>query len=307
MVPKFESFMLPYLKFLSDGKSHTLKELADHIADELNLSTDDRVERTKKGSFTKLYDRTQWSGTYLRKALLAESVGRGKYKITARGRELLDTNPSGIDRELLARYPEFVEFTKKKNSPDEGDGSVTVEEGETTPMELMEASYRDMRDELVNDLLAEIKSKSPQFFERLVVKLLVAMGYGGSFEDAASVTKYSHDEGIDGIIKEDRLGLDNIYIQAKRYDTGNVVGRKEIQSFVGALSGKGASKGIFITTSKFTKEASNYKPASHIKIVLMDGEQLANHMIDYNIGVSVRQSFEIKGIDSDFFIEEGLL
>lgn len=129
------------------------------------------------------------------------------------------------------------------------------------------------------------------------------MGYGGSFEDAANVTKYSHDEGIDGVIKEDRLGLDNIYVQAKRYDTGNVVGRKEIQSFVGALSGKGASKGIFITTSKFTKEASTYMPASHIKIVLIDGEQLANYMIDYNIGVSIRQTFEIKGVDSDFFAE----
>lgn len=167
----------------------------------------------------------------------------------------------------------------------------------------METSYKELRDELVNDLLAEIKSQSPLFFERLVIKLLVAMGYGGSFEDATNVTKYSHDEGIDGVIKEDKLGLDNIYIQAKRYDTGNV-GRKELQSFVGALSGKGASKGIFITTSKFTKEASSYKPASHIKIVLIDGEQLANYMIDYNIGVSVRHTFEIKGVDSDFFIED---
>lgn len=303
MVPKFEFFLLPYLKFLSDEKPHTLKELTEYISAELNLSDEDKEERTKKGSFTKLYDRTQWSGTYLRKALLTEAIGRGTYVITKRGLELLSTNPTYIDRKVLAKYPEFFDFIHTKNSVAQDNTISLIEESETTPFELMEASSKELRDELVNDLLAEIKSQSPQFFERLVIKLLVAMGYGGSFEDAANVTKYSHDEGIDGVIKEDRLGLDNIYIQAKRYDTGNV-GRKEIQSFVGALSGKGATKGIFITTSSFTKEAQDYKPASNIKIVLMDGNQLANHMIDYNIGVSVRQIFEVKRIDSDFFTEE---
>ncbi|MDE7397884.1 MAG: restriction endonuclease [Muribaculum sp.] len=303
MVPKFEYFILPYLKFLSDEKPHTLKELTEYIANALNLSMEDREERTKKGSFTKLYDRTQWSGTYLRKALLTEAIGRGKYVITKRGLELLATNPTYIDRMFLYRYPEFVDFAQKKNLQEQNIGLSTIDECATTPFELMETSYNELRDELVNKLLAEIKSQTPQFFECLVIKLLVAMGYGGSFEDAANVTKYSHDEGIDGVIKEDKLGLDNIYIQAKRYDTGTV-GRKELQSFVGALSGKGASKGIFITTSKFTKEAIAYKPASHIKIVLIDGDQLANYMIDYNIGVSIRQTFEIKGIDSDFFTEE---
>lgn len=295
--------MLPYLKYLSDEKPHTLKELTDYIADALNLSQEDREEKTKKGSFTKLYDRTQWSGTYLRKALLTEAIGKGKYIITKRGLDFLETNPTFIDRELLAQFPEFVEFSQKKKTQEHCDDSSLTDDCETTPFELMESSYKELRDELVNRLLAEIKSQSPRFFEHLVIKLLVAMGYGGSFEDAANVTKYSHDEGIDGVIKEDKLGLDNIYIQAKRYDTGTV-GRKEIQSFVGALSGKGASKGIFITTSKFTKEASSYKPASNIKIVLIDGDQLANFMIDYNIGVYIRQSFEIKDIDSDFFTEE---
>ena len=303
MVPKFEYFILPYLELISDGKPHTLKDLTEYIADALNLSSEDREERTKKGSFTKLYDRTQWSGTYLRKALLTESIGRGKYVITQRGLDLLSSNPTYIDRTLLSQYPEFVDFTQKKNPNEQNEDPSVISDCETTPFELMETSYKELRDQLVNDLLAEIKSQSPQFFERLVIKLLVAMGYGGSFEDAANVTKYSHDEGIDGVIKEDRLGLDNIYIQAKRFDTGSV-GRKDIQSFVGALSGKGASKGIFITTSKFTKEASTYKPSSNIKIVLIDGYQLANYMIDYNIGVSVRQTFDIKGIDSDFFTEE---
>lgn len=295
--------MLPYLKYLSDEKPHTLKELTDYIADALNLSQEDREERTKKGSFTKLYDRTQWSGTYLRKALLTEAIGKGKYIITKRGLDFLEANPTFINRELLAQFPEFIEFSQKKKTQEHCDDSSLTDDCKTTPFELMELSYKELRDELVNRLLAEIKSQSPRFFEHLVIKLLVAMGYGGSFEDAANVTKYSHDEGIDGVIKEDKLGLDNIYIQAKRYDTGTV-GRKEIQSFVGALSGKGASKGIFITTSKFTKEASSYKPASNIKIVLIDGDQLANFMIDYNIGVYIRQSFEIKDIDSDFFTEE---
>lgn len=304
MVPKFEYFILPYLKLLSDGKPHTLKELTEYIADALNLSQEDREERTKKGSFTKLYDRTQWSGTYLRKAMLTEAIGKGKYVITKRGLELLEANPTYIDRALLTQYPEFVKFTQKKNTKEDSEGSSATDNSETTPFELMESSYKELRDELVNRLLTEIKTQSPRFFEHLVIKLLVAMGYGGSFEDAANVTKYSHDEGIDGVIKEDKLGLDNIYIQAKRYDTGNV-GRKEIQSFVGALSGKGASKGIFITTSNFTKEASSYKPASNIKIVLIDGNQLANYMIDYNIGVYTRQTFEIKDIDSDFFTENG--
>lgn len=302
MVPKFEYFILPYLLFLSDEKPHTLKDLTEFISSYLKLSDEDKVEMTKKGSFTKLYDRTQWSGTYLRKALLTEAVGKGKYVITKRGLDLLATNPTYIDRTLLSQYPEFLEFLGKKNSK-EADDISTIEDTETTPFELMEKSSRELRDELVNELLDAIKTQSPIFFEHLVIKLLVAMGYGGSFEDAANVTKYSHDEGIDGVIKEDRLGLDNIYIQAKRYDSGKV-GRKEIQSFVGALSGKGATKGIFITTSTFTKDASDYKPASNIKIVLMDGQQLANYMIDYNIGVSVRQTFEVKRIDSDFFSEE---
>lgn len=303
MAPKFEFFLLPYLRFLSDEKPHTLKELTEYIAAELNLTAEDKEERTKKGSFTKLYDRTQWSGTYLRKALLTEAVGRGTYVITKRGLELLAANPTYIDRNVLAKYPEFDDFIHTKSSDISDEVSTVIEDSETTPFELMETSSKELRDELVNDLLAEIKSQSPLFFERLVIKLLVAMGYGGSFEDAANVTKYSHDEGIDGVIKEDRLGLDNIYIQAKRYDNGTV-GRKEIQSFVGALSGKGATKGIFITTSKFTKEAKEYKPASNIKIVLIDGYQLANYMIDYNIGVSIRQTFEVKRIDSDFFTEE---
>ena len=225
--------------------------------------------------------------------------------ITDLGKELLAKKPSMINRELLLQYPMFVEFQNRTGKPKVPNAD-TIEKEDVpskTPQEVMDDAFTEMSDNLASELLAAIKNQSPQFFESLVIKLLVAMGYGGSFEDAASVTQYSHDEGIDGIIKEDKLGLDNIYVQAKRYDTGTV-GRKEIQSFVGALSGKGATKGIFITTSTFTKEAKDYTPASNIKIVLIDGRQLCNYMIDYNIGVSTKQIYEVKKVDSDFFSEE---
>lgn len=221
--------------------------------------------------------------------------------ITEAGLELLKKNPTFIDRNMLSEYPDFVDFksrSRKTKSKEAAEDCQVMK----TPQDLIEEAYSEIRSNLADELLSAVKKESPQFFEELVIKLLVAMGYGGSFEDAASVTQYSHDEGIDGIIKEDKLGLDNIYVQAKRFDTGTV-GRKEIQSFVGALSGKGATKGVFITTSTFTKEAREYRPASNIKIVLIDGQQLCNYMIDFNIGVSVKQVYEVKRIDTDFFNE----
>lgn len=297
--------MLPYLQGIADGKPHSTSEMAEYCAGVLHLTEADKAEKTKKGSFSKYYDRTQWSGTYLRQAGLATSCGRGKTIITDLGRELLAKKPSSIDRKLLLQYPLFVEFTNRTGKPKVKDTHPTSETDASskTPQEVIDDAFSEMSDNLASELLVAIKNQSPKFFESLVIKLLVAMGYGGSSEDAASVTQYSHDEGIDGVIKEDKLGLDNIYVQAKRYDTGTI-GRKEIQSFIGALSGKGATKGIFITTSTFTKEARDYTPASNIKIVLIDGRQLCNYMIDYNIGVSTKQVYEIKKIDSDFFTEE---
>lgn len=310
MTPSFESFILPYLLCLKDEKEHTMSELTQFCANFLNLSDADREERTKNGSSTKLYDRTQWSGTYLRKALLVESPERGIYKITQRGLSLLETNPTVINKKILSQYPEFLEFTATKPitqkpclTKEIRNNTVAVLSTNKTPNEIMDDAYNEISESLIDDLLNAIKKQTPQFFERLVIKLLVAMGYGGSFKDAARVTQYSHDEGIDGIIKEDKLGLDSVYIQAKRYDNGTI-GRKEIQSFVGALSGKGATKGIFLTTSAYTKEAIEYTPAPNIKIILIDGKQLCKYMIEYNIGVSTRQVYEIKRIDSDFFEEE---
>lgn len=304
MVPNFESFLLPYLIYLKDGKEHTMQELTQFCATFLKLTDADQEERTKNKNNTKLYDRTQWSGTYLRKAKLVETVGRGVYKITKRGLELLATNPTVINKKLLSQYPEFIAFSKAKQSqPAVLNNKTSNDTIVKTPNEIMDEAYNEISEALTDELLSAIKKQSPRFFERLVIKLLVAMGYGGSFEDAASVTQYSHDEGIDGIIKEDKLGLDSVYVQAKRYDNGNI-GRKEIQSFVGALSGKGATKGIFLTTSNFTQEAREYLPASNIKIILIDGKQLCNYMIEYNIGVSIKQIYEIKKIDSDFFEDE---
>lgn len=302
MTPNFEKFFFPYLKCMSDGKEHQLGELAEYCASYLNLSEADREERTRQGGFTKFYDRTQWTGTYFRKALLIKTVKRGRYIITQRGKELWNSNITSMDKKTLDRYQEFREFAygHKNEAEDLPQKSAASPQ---TPSDIMAEAHKQISDELVEELLDTIKKQSPQFFERLVVKLLVAMGYGGSFEDAASVTRYTHDEGIDGVIKEDKLGLDSIYIQAKRYD-GSSVGRKEIQSFVGALSGKGATKGVFITTSTFTKDAKEYKPASNIKIVLIDGMALCNYLIEYNLGVTVRQTYEIKKIDSDFFSEE---
>lgn len=305
MTPSFEYFMLPYLKGLADGLPHTTAEMAEYCASSLNLSKEDKAERTKKGNSYKYYDRTQWSGTYLRQAGLAQLCGGGKTMITQAGEELLNTNPSHIDRSLLANYPMFVDFQKRSRKQKDTCEAATKTDNALmkTPQELIDEAYSEISNNLADELLAAIKKQTPQFFERLVIKLLVAMGYGGYLEDAASVTQYSHDEGIDGIIKEDKLGLDNIYVQAKRYDTGTV-GRKEIQSFVGALSGKGATKGIFITTSTFTREAKEYKPSTNIKIVLIDGQQLCNYMIDFNIGVSIKQVYEVKKVDSDFFTED---
>lgn len=304
MTPTFETFMLPYLQGLSDGQTHTNADMAEYCAKALNLSKEDKAEKTKKGTAYRYYDRSQWAGTYLRQAGLAQSCGYGKTSITQAGKDLLAQNPSHIGRELLTKYPLFRDFqSRTKKSKDEGEITYKCEAAMKTPQERIDEAFSEISSNLADELLSAIKKQSPQFFEHLVVKLLVAMGYGGSLEDAASVTQYSHDEGIDGIIKEDKLGLDNIYVQAKRYDTG-IVGRKEIQSFVGALSGKGATKGIFITTSSFTKDAKEYKPASNIKIVLIDGQQLSNHMIDFNIGVNTKQVYEVKRLDTDFFSED---
>jgi restriction system protein len=233
---------------------------------------------------------------------LIEPTKRGFFRITERGLQTLKENPQEINLRYLKKFPDYVELEKswKSNNPNPPNGETT--NVPQTPEELLESSYQDIRKTLAQDILSKIKLCSPSFFEKLVVELLVKMGYGGSRTDAGKAIGKSGDEGIDGIIKEDKLGLDIIYIQAKRWE--NVVGRPEIQKFVGGLAGQGAKKGIFITTSRFTNEAKDYIPRNETKIVLIDGEQLASLLIDYNLGVSTQATYELKKIDSDYFEEE---
>ncbi len=235
-------------------------------------------------------------------AKLLESPKRGLFKITKRGIDLLNQNPQTVNDKTLQKFPEFKEFVSRKNKKSEKIVIQNNEETLNTPEESLETAYQTIRNALATEIIEKIKSCSPSFFERLVVELLVAMGYGGTLQDAGKAVGKSGDGGIDGIIKEDRLGLDVIYLQAKRWE-GNV-SRPEIQKFAGALLGNQARKGVFITTSEFTKEAKDYVKTISSNIILINGEELAELMIDYNVGVSVATTYEIKKIDSDYFSEE---
>ncbi len=307
MIPQFEQFIYPFLKVLEDGKIRTKKEMDDLLAGYLNISDSDRTERTRNGPFTKLYDRVQWAGTYTRMAGLSCSPSRGQYQITTEGKKLLATNITFISRKfLIDNYPSFKDFTLRHNNST----AITSEQQEiqhpslqtqnTSPTDIIDDAFNEIQVSLIEELLQVIKKQTPQFFERLVVELLVKMGYGGSFEGSATVTQYVKDEGIDGIIKEDKLGLDKIYVQAKLWDK-TPISRPEINKFVGALVGHGANKGVFITTATFTRDALEFKPMGSVKIVLIDGAQLCRYMIEYNLGVSVRQTYELKKIDTDYF------
>lgn len=236
----------------------------------------------------------------MKKAGLLESPKRGSLAITSRGEKVLASNPSKIDNKLLTQFEEFKIFRKRKRK--QVDESTTTEFQKNTPEEAFEAAYENLRAELASEIIDHLKKSDPSLFEKIVIEILVKMGYGGSLRDAGRAIGKSGDEGIDGIIKEDRLGLDIIYVKAKRWE--NAVGRPEIQKFAGALQGQRARKGIFITTSNFTKDAINFSSKIESKIILIDGDQLADHMIDFNVGVTTTSKYELKKIDSDYFIEE---
>lgn len=301
-IPDFQSLMLPLLKFAADGKEHAAREATDSLSQLFQLSDQEKESLLPSGQQTIIGNRVYWALTHLKHAGILESTRRGYFKISQRGLGVLQQNPSKIDLRFLSQFPEYLEF--RRTSKKEKNGVVEVESeilNQRTPEELFEESYRSIRQELAQELLNQVKKASPGFFERLVVDLLVKMGYGGSREDAGEAIGKSGDEGIDGIIKEDRLGLDTIYIQAKKWDGG--VGRPEIQKFVGALHGQRARKGIFITTSDFSSNAREYVSNIDSKVVLIDGKQLAEFMIDHNVGVSKVSAYEIKKIDSDYFVE----
>ncbi len=302
-IPDYQTLMLPLLRFAADGNNHTTREAVEGLAAEFQLTPAERNELLASGQQAIFNNRVGWANSYLKKAGLLESPRRGALRITTRGKQILDEAPLRIDVKYLERFPEFIAFrdASRNNREATTPESVAVTT-EQTPEEALELAHESLRLSLAQDILSHILSCSPTFFERLVVELLVKMGYGGSRRDAGERIGQSGDGGIDGIIKEDRLGLDTIYIQAKRWQGS--VGRPEIQKFVGALQGQRAKKGVFITTSSYTAEAIDYASRIDTKVVLIDGQLLANLMMDFDVGVSVSASYIVKRIDSDYF-EEG--
>jgi restriction system protein len=298
-VPPFNTWLLPLLKRLADGQTRPLSGLAQQLADDLGLSPEDRAQMLSSGQLT-YQNRIGWARTYLKKAGLLESPSRGTARITGRGRQVLAENRPAIDVKYLYRFPEFVAFhtpavDESKTAPDTVADAATVE----SPEDTLERVSLQLRQNLASELLEKIKASPPDLFERLVVDLLLSMGYGGSRQDAGEVLGKSGDGGLDGVIKEDRLGLDAIYVQAKRWDS--VVGRPVVQAFAGSLEGVRARKGVLITTSTFSPEAYVYVRQIEKKIVLLDGNELADLMIEHNLAVSVDATYVVKRLDNDYF------
>jgi len=302
-IPDYQSVMLPLLRYAGDGQEHSLRETIDALADDFGLTPDERKELLPSAQQQVFDNRVGWARTYLTKAGLLQKTRRSHYEISERGRKVLASNPDRIDVKFLDRFEEFREFRALKGTRSKSTSAVEASEPDqqTTPEEALESAYGRLRDSLAAEILQQVKAASPSLFEKLVVELLLKMGYGGSRQDAGRAIGRSGDEGIDGIIKEDRLGLDIIYVQAKRWEAS--VGRPEVQKFAGALQGQRAKKGIMITASAFSSEAREYVSKIDNKIVLIDGEELAELMIDHNLGVSPMASYEIKKIDTDYFTE----
>jgi restriction system protein len=300
-VPTYQEFLLPLLQIANDQEEHLLNETIDYLAKQFNLSEENKQELLPSGRQTKFSNRVGWAITYLKKAKLLESGKRGTFSISVRGVDVLKTKPKSIDRKFLERFPEFVEFQNIKQDSDPIE-VLLVTEVDQTPQEIFDNNYQKIIKEVKESLLEQIKSCSPKFFENLVVDLLLSMGYGGSRKDAGEAVGKSSDGGIDGIIKEDKLGLDCIYIQAKRWESS--VGRPTIQAFAGSLEGMKARKGVLITTSQFTKEAREYVKIIEKRIILIDGEQLSELMLEHNVGVNEIQTYTLKKVNFDYINEE---
>lgn len=302
-IPDFQSVMLPLLNFAADQHEHSLQDTVEALAIAFDLTLEEREELLPSGKQARFDNRVAWARSYFKQAGLVENTRRGFFKISQRGLDLLKTNPKKINIKLLEQYPEFIEFRNVRKDINEIQPVIIEETEKQTPEEQLENAYKTLSDGLASEIIQLVKSCSPSFFERLVVELLLAMGYGGTRVGAGRAIGQSGDGGIDGIIDEDRLGLDSIYIQAKRWE--GVVGRPEIQKFVGALSGQRATKGVFITTSDFTRDALDFvKNNNHYKVVLINGFTLAKFMIENNVGVSVATTYQVKKIDSDYFVDE---
>lgn len=325
-IPDYQSCMLPLIRLASDGHEHVYGDVTETLAQQFQLTEQDRRELLPSGQEPRFDNRVGWAITYLKKAGLLERRGRGRFRITQRGMDVLNKNPATINTKFLRQFPEFLEFQRKANNKQDGTHSELTQsalvqvpsaqnrylnsaeeapdevEPHQTPQEVLDASYQSLRRTLAQDLLDRVKASPPRFFENLVVDLLVTMGYGGSKKDAGQAVGQSGDGGIDGIIKEDKLGLDAVYIQAKRWE--GTVGRPVVQAFAGSLEGQRARKGVLITTSQFSPEAKDYVTRIEKRIVLIDGEQLAQLMIDYGIGVAEVATYTVKRVDSDYFGEE---
>jgi len=301
-IPDYQSIMLPLLKLICDEKEHSFRETVYELANRFNLTEAERKELLPSGQQAIFDNRVGWARTYMKKAGLIDSTRRGFFRITTRGKQTLAEGLKEINVNYLKKFTEFLEFQAIKKEA----GAVVHDEKEfydQTPEESIEVGYAKLRKDLAFEMLQRVKGCSADFFERLVVNLLVKMGYGGSRMDAGKAVGKTGDGGIDGIIKEDKLGLDVVYIQAKKWENTQV-GRPEVQKFVGALQGQRARKGVFITTSSFSPDARDYASRIDSKVVLIDGNELASLMIDNDLGVSSIAKYEIKKIDSDFFTDE---
>lgn len=311
-IPDYQTIMLPLLRLAVDRREHTKRELEAQLAAHFGLTESERATLLPSGRQRLFDNRVGWARTYLKQAGLLEAVRRGVIRITERGASLLSRNLQQIDNDLLDEFPEFTEFksrTRPRSAQEEVEtpeptDAIRAVERTLTPDEQIRNGYRALRANLASELLDRVLKASPGFFERLVVELLVAMGYGGTEEDAASVVGRSGDGGIDGIIKEDRLGLDNIYLQAKRWAPHHTVGSPDVRQFAGALQEHRARKGVFITTSTFSREAVESARASQTTIVLINGTELAQLMLEFGVGVSVEDTIRLLKVDEDYFEEE---
>lgn len=304
-VPDFQTIMRPLLALHGDGEEHELAATRTGLADHFNLTEEDRAERIPSGRVTTLQNRVGWAAMYLFRAGLLERPRRAHYRITDRGREMLSQHPDRIDLSVLNQFEEFAEFRKPATSDSVSEEGEQLDTDSATAEERIDVGYRELRGALVADLLDRVREQSWEFFERLVLEVLKAMGYGGPEGAVERLGGQGGDEGVDGVIREDPLGLELIYIQAKSWE--NTVGRPEIQQFIGALQGKQASKGIFITTSKFSDGALAYARSVAVRVILIDGRRLAELMIDHDVGVNTRETYELKEVDLSYFLpEEGI-
>lgn len=306
-IPDYQTLMLTVLRIAAEGPT-SVPAAAERVADAWNLSQAEREVFLPSGKQRVINNRIHWAKFYMGKAGLISSPKRGVFVASEAGKDLLATNPSSINVETLKGYSKFIEFyqqSKPENNESDLDGAQNILAATATPEEQIDAAQAALTSALRGDLLGRVIEQSPSFFERVIVDLLVAMGYGGSHENAARRLGKTGDGGVDGIVDEDRLGLDRIYVQAKRYAPGNVVGRPEIQGFVGSLVGLGANKGVFVTTSSFSKQAQDYATGLQQRIILIDGHRLSELMSEFGVGVRLTRVVEVKRLDEDYFDQEG--